>query len=56
MGEIIPEHVEIDGLEGADGPITAVDVCTYGEFLVLANELLTQLMVISSPTQDDEKN
>lgn len=52
IAEYLPKYVELQGAEG----FTIQDVVGYARFGGLANELIGQLVTISSPNATDVKN
>ncbi len=55
-GRLLPNYATVNGLEGADGPVSIEQVVTYPDFMELAVELLMELANISQPNEDDIKN
>ena len=57
FGRVAVKYCEVHNLSDGEGhPITAQDLTKYPEFAETIVELMTFIMGISSPTEDDEKN
>lgn len=54
--QLLPSYVTIRNLYGEDGELTIQDVIGASFFLPLQVELLLELSVISTPTEDAVKN
>jgi hypothetical protein len=53
---LLPKYATIKNLQGEEGELTINDVIDASFFLPLQVELLLQLSVISTPSEDAEKN
>jgi hypothetical protein len=54
--EYLPKHCVLEGLEDDDGPVELDRVISYPTYTQLASEILMEIIRISSPKGDDEKN
>jgi hypothetical protein len=54
--EYVPRYATIEGLNDDDGEVTAEVVAKYPTYTSLASEILSELVAVSSPKGNDEKN
>lgn len=55
--DLLPAHIEIQNLKDEGGnELTGDDVVKYGALFALAAEILAELIRVSTPSEEDEKN